>query len=201
MSSLVDHLMKYPNLTTWHTSDTHFFHTRILELCNRPFTSVTHMNEAIIERYNSVVAPEDVVYHHGDVALGSIDKSLPLVGHLNGYKILIPGNHDRVWHDNKPAYRERFMIEYLKYFQEVWDEDCYSHEGLRMTHLPFHGDSHHDDRYADSRPIPAYPGQWLICGHVHEKWKIKDHQINVGVDQWNFTPVSSNQIRSIMESE
>jgi len=27
-----------------------------------------------------------------------------------------------------------------------------------------------------------------LCGHVHEKWVQKGKIINVGVDVWNFTP-------------
>lgn len=199
--TLLDHLIKYSDLATWHTSDWHIGHDRIRFLANRPFSSVEEMNEEIIRRHNSVVSPVDVVYVHGDVCLGKITETLPLVDRMNGYKILIPGNHDRVWHDNKPAYIERFMVEYLKVFQEVWSEDCYSHEGFRMTHLPFEGDSHHDDRYAESRPTPAYPGQWLLNGHVHEKWLKKGHMINVGVDVWNFYPVSSNKIREIIYTD
>lgn len=82
-------------MTTFYTSDTHFGHERILELCERPFSDVTRMNEALIERWNNVVQPEDTVYHLGDVALGKIAESLPLISRLNGYKILVLGNHDR----------------------------------------------------------------------------------------------------------
>lgn len=158
------------------------------------------MNEMIVNNWNAVVAPEDTVYHLGDVALGTISESLPIVGRLNGYKILVPGNHDRVWHDNQPAKIERFWPIYLEYFQEIWPEQAVSSDGWRISHLPYHGDSHHDDRYAEDRPVPEFPGQWLVNGHVHEKWKVKDRQINIGIDQWNFTPVSSDQIREIMES-
>lgn len=57
-------------------SDTHFSHARILEFESddgRPvrsgFSSVEEMDEAMIERWNSVVGPKDKVYHLGDVAI------------------------------------------------------------------------------------------------------------------------------------
>jgi len=37
-----------------------------------------------------------------------------------------------------------------------------------------------------------------LVGHVHEKWKIKKWYktiiVNVGVDQWNYIPISFNEI-------
>ena len=51
------------------TSDTHFDHARIIELCNRPFSSVEEMNETMIERWNARVKPHDVVWHLCDFTL------------------------------------------------------------------------------------------------------------------------------------
>ena len=33
-----------------------------------------------------------------------------------------------------------------------------------------------------------------LCGHVHDRWKTQDGVINVGVDVWDFKPVSIKQI-------
>ena len=49
----------------WLISDTHFCHKNIIEYENRPFRDVEEMNSEIIRRWNSVVAPEDAVYHLG----------------------------------------------------------------------------------------------------------------------------------------
>jgi calcineurin-like phosphoesterase family protein len=79
--------------------DTHFGHTNSWEkfkLPNgdplRPFTSTEEMDEAMIERWNAKVKPEDTVYHVGDVVINR--KSLHLVKRLNGKKRLVRGNHD-----------------------------------------------------------------------------------------------------------
>lgn len=52
----------------FYTSDTHFCHDRILQMQPRPFTSIVEHDEHIIERWNSVVREQDIVYHLGDFA-------------------------------------------------------------------------------------------------------------------------------------
>ena len=182
-------------MATFFVSDTHFGHQRIIELCNRPFSSVEEMNEVMIERWNAVVKPTDKVYHMGDVALGKIADSLPLIGRLNGTKILIPGNHDRIFSGVKQSQRERFFPEYMKVFDfiaaelsSVWIDSRMA----IMSHFPYAGDSHDEDRYSEKRPPDR--GFPLIHGHVHEKWKHNGRMFNVGVDVNNFTPVSEDEI-------
>lgn len=179
------------------TSDTHFGHERIISLCNRPFSSVEEMNEVMIERWNTVVKPDDVVIHLGDVALGKIAETLPLIGRLNGYKVLVPGNHDRVFSGEKQAKRDRFLPEYEKVFQKVHAEKIWvkfrdENRWAQASHFPYQGDSHGEDRHADKRPLDN--GLPLIHGHVHESWKHNGRMFNVGVDVNNFFPVSEDEI-------
>lgn len=182
------------------TSDTHFGHQRIIELCDRPVSSVDEMNEVMIQRWNSVVKPTDTVYHMGDVALGKIADSLPLVGRLNGKKILVPGNHDRVFSGVKQSHRERFFPEYMKVFDfinaeisSVWIGD----KMAIMSHFPYVGDSHGEDRYSEKRPPDnGFP---LIHGHVHDEWKHNGRMFNVGVDVNDFHPVHEDEIAEWIE--
>jgi calcineurin-like phosphoesterase family protein len=186
-------------VSIWFTADTHFGHERIIELCNRPFASVDEMNEVMIERWNAVVRPRDFVVHLGDVAMGKIADTLPLVGRLNGTKTLIPGNHDRVFSANKPAHIERFRPEYLKVFDWIdreWVTRFY-YDSIHLCHFPFGGDSREEDRFAGNRPQDW--GQWLIHGHVHDAWKVNGRQINVGVDVWDFTPVRLDQVMEVID--
>jgi calcineurin-like phosphoesterase family protein len=62
--------------------------------------------------------------------------------------------------------------------------------------MPFLNPEDKDQRYSQFRPIDK--GQWLLHGHVHEKWLHRKRMINVGVDVWNFTPVSEAQITELM---
>lgn len=54
----------------------------------------------------------------------------------------------------------------------------------------------HDLRFFHRRW--ANEGGWLLCGHVHEKWKQLDKMINVGCDVWDYRPVSLDKIRNII---
>ena len=53
------------------TSDTHFGHNNIIKFCKRPWKTTEEMNEALIERWNSVVKPDDIVFHLGDFAFAA----------------------------------------------------------------------------------------------------------------------------------
>ena len=54
---------------TFVTSDTHFGHDREFLYGPRGFTSIQEHDEEVIRRWNSVVNPEDEVFHLGDVML------------------------------------------------------------------------------------------------------------------------------------
>ena len=55
------------------TSDTHFSHATIIKFCQRPFKDVSHMNDELVQRWNEVVGPDDIVFHLGDFAWGGSD--------------------------------------------------------------------------------------------------------------------------------
>jgi calcineurin-like phosphoesterase family protein len=179
----------------WFTSDTHFGHERIIELCNRPFATVESMNAALIDNWNSVVAPTDTVYHLGDAVMGSFAENVQILGRLNGEIHLIPGNHDRVssaYHHKNPAARERFAQMYRDqgvFIQPEW----VTFGQFEMCHYPYT-----DERYPELCPVDN--GSRLIHGHVHDEWQVNGRQINVGVDVWDYTPVSIETIRSIINA-
>ncbi len=45
---------------------------------------------------------------------------------------------------------------------------------------------------------PRDDGDWLLHGHVHEKWCQQHRQINVGVDAWRFAPVPEDTIADLI---
>jgi len=79
------------------TSDHHLGHTRIIEYCSRPFSSVEHMNDTLVDAWNSCVSDDDYVLHLGDVAfLKRLDEhTVSSLKKLRGKKVLVRGNHDR----------------------------------------------------------------------------------------------------------
>lgn len=187
-------------MTTWFTSDTHFGHANIIKYCNRPFGGIYHMDETLVNNWNAVVGDTDVVYHLGDVALGAFDRWDEILTSLNGYKVLLVGNHDRIFKGEKERTQERFYNDYAKWFDEIWDHyttNLSNGQQVNLSHFPYNGDSHDGDRYEEYRtPDRGVP---LIHGHTHSD-KILSRsskgtlQVHVGVDAWNYSPVSEEQV-------
>lgn len=185
-------------MATWFTADLHLGHKRIIELCDRPFSDVDEMNAEIIKRWNMVVERGDTVYVLGDVALGTIAESLPLVSQLEGDKILVPGNHDRCWTGNERI-RSIDIDRYLDVgFMIMPGPITLVEDDWLLSHFPYAGDSQEEDRHLKHRPEDR--GQWLLHGHVHNEWLVNGRQINVGVDQWDFYPASRAQIRALIRT-
>jgi len=142
----------------------------------------------MISKHNATVGPEDTWHCVGDFAFASIEEQKVFLSKLNGRKkILYLGNHDR---------SKNVMLDIG--FDEVHTEPIdweYGDFKFRISHYPF-GPEDHDNvnpRYMSRRPSTA-GCDWLICGHVHEKWKIMRNMINVGVDLWDFYPISIDTI-------
>ena len=176
----------------WFTSDTHWHHSRIIEFCNRPFTSIEEMNEKLIENWNSVVKPGDTVFHLGDFCFGGSQAWNSILDQLNGNILLIKGNHD------EKSLRQGYMLRFkwVGYQLHLLIED----RSIYLNHFPFlcYGGTYHDN--------PT----WQLFGHVHSgpgaNGKDIDRlqylfptQYDVGVDNNNFTPVSFEQIKTIID--
>ena len=82
-------------MAVFFTSDTHFGHAAVIRSCERPFASAQEMDEALIARWNAVVAPGDAVYHLGDFCYRSDREAPYYLDRLHGKIHLIEGNHDR----------------------------------------------------------------------------------------------------------
>jgi len=184
------------------TSDIHFGHLNIIKYCDRPFGDPEDMNAQIIERWNEVVQPDDAVMVLGDVALGKIRETLPLVGKLNGTKYLVPGNHDRCWpgHKGFTTWNDKYLE---AGFARILPVQEVAHIGPKRTevlicHFPYHGDSHEDDRYTEWRPKDF--GMPLLHGHVHDTWLHNANQFNVGLDVHDYRPVAEDEIAEWLET-
>lgn len=184
----------------WFTSDTHFGHARVIELCKRPFKDVDHMNEVMANNWNERVHPDDEVFHLGDVALGKRQDTLQIVKRLNGTKYLIPGNHDNCWQGHSRVRPKDRALYTDVGFIVLPRETIMPVAGnvVLACHLPYEGDSHHEERYTEKRPVDE--GRWLLCGHVHEAWAQSGKQINVGVDVRSFAPMSEDEIGEIINA-
>lgn len=172
----------------WFTSDFHLGHANIIKYCNRPFKNLKEMNETIINRHNERVKPRDTVYFIGDYCFrnspggkkgeGELLKAEEYKEKLNGNFVFVRGNHDR---------RNSLNTNILRVIIEM---------GKKKMNLV------HDPKYANWK----YPIN--LVGHIHQHWKTKTLinpnnpkqktlLINVGVDVWNFYPVSWREIDTL----
>lgn len=168
----------------WFTSDLHLGHGTLLTFRNDihkcVFPTVAHMDDWLIDKWNSVVRPRDVVYVLGDVAWGKQGLELLPLHQMNGTKHLIMGNHD-----------QHPMDEYTKYFQRIYG--IRKKYGFVMSHCPLHPKEAAESIYRNWK--------FNIHGHIHHKDRcIGDPRyINVNVDVRGGLPVSLEQIRQEME--
>jgi calcineurin-like phosphoesterase family protein len=185
------------------TSDPHYGHANIIKFSVRPYTSVEEMNEAMVRNWNEVVTPEDTVYCLGDFSLAT-EPVERYTRRLNGTKYLVPGNHDYCHSYHKKARskenRDKWIKQYEDWGWKVLPEqttlDIPGVATVNMCHHPYILIGPGDDKYENWRPKDD--GRWLICGHVHDKWKVVDKMINVGVDQWDYKPVSIEEVKKII---
>lgn len=194
-------------MNTFITSDIHFSHARICEYAGRPWDTVEEMNEGLIANWNSVVGQDDHVIVAGDVAMGKIAESLPLVSRLNGTKTLVVGNHDRCF--KEPGASDTKRVAWEDKYREVGFstivhgtmETIINGQVVEINHFPYYGDHTGDERYAEMRPPDN--GSVLLHGHLHIKdklWGEKNNMIHIGVDAWDYRPVSFDEIAELIES-
>lgn len=187
----------------WFSADLHLAHTNIIGYCNRPFDNIHHMYHGLLERWNNLVAPEDTVWVLGDLAMGIRSETVPSFSAFNGRKVLIAGNHDNIWGGN-PRLTEQNYAEVLDLYttlagiESVYDsgKTLIGSETVLLSHFPYEEDERHKERYAEFRP--KNEGLWLVHGHVHDLYRQRGRQINVGVDAWNMEPVHIESIHKLM---
>lgn len=164
---------------TFFIADTHFGHKNIIEYENRPFQTTQEMDEALIANWNRTIHPQDQVFMLGDFAFASKERTHELTTLLNGYKILILGNHDRShsyswW--KTTAFAE--VIAYPVIFNEWF---ILSHEPLYLNrNMP----------YAN------------IFGHVHANPAYADYSAQsfcASVERINYTPVAFETLIARMQ--
>lgn len=88
----------------WFTSDHHFGHINVMKYMHRPWVDITDMNQALINNWNSLIKPNDIVYYLGDFTLSTQPNQLEVwLSQLNGKLHLVKGNHDK-WIKNYLRY-------------------------------------------------------------------------------------------------
>lgn len=153
-------------MNTFLIADTHFGDDNIRRYENRPFESVSEMNEKLIENWNSVVRKHDEVFVLGDFGAEGNEKEF--LSRLNGIKYLIKGNHDT---KSNEYYRSAG-------FKEVYDMPVIFRGFWILSH----------DAIYVNRNMP-YAN---LFGHVHNNPIVKDFSSQhfcVSVERINYTPI------------
>ncbi len=163
------------------TADTHFGHTNIIKLCNRPFESAEEMNKALVAAWNGRVCDEDTVYIVGDMFFRCKEVEC-ILQQLKGRKRLIIGNHDDSWMGKVDCSRYFLSVDH---YLEITD----GANGLTLCHYPL---------LTWKNPKTTY----MVHGHIHgnteaDFWpliKLRSNVLNAGVDVNQYQPVTFDEL-------
>lgn len=183
-------------MKTFFTSDTHFGHANIIKYCKRPFDSVEDMDNTLIHNWNAIVRPEDTVYHLGDFAVGG-GPAAPYLRRLNGTIYFCLGNHDK---------RLRFIKAYLDIELEL---QSYLNDDKVKLGIPYLREVTVEKQeivlchYAMKVWNGSHKGHWQLYGHSHGTLPDDPNALScdVGVDCWNYFPVSMDQLQAKMKTK
>lgn len=168
------------------TSDLHLGHKNVLHNSNRPFASIEEMEETIIKNWNKKVQEHDTVYVLGDTFWGyNSEKIKSIMNRLNGYKVLIIGNHDKIG----PNQKSDSWLKITPYEEIVIDN-----EHIILSHYPI------------AEWNRCWYGSYHLYGHCHGHFNLSEitknlpHKntkcMDVGVDTNNYEPYSWNEIKA-----
>lgn len=163
---------------TYFIADTHFGDSAILRYENRPFENVSHMDNELISRWNSVVSDEDCVYVLGD--FGADGYETEVISALKGKKYLIKGNHDVKSND---------------YYRKAGFEEVYDHPIILDNFWILS----HDAVYVNINMPYAN-----LFGHVHNSPVVKDYSDQhfcVSVERIDYTPVCFERVKQIVKEK
>ena len=161
-------------MATFFTADTHFGDEHILRLRGRLFPTVEAHDAALVARWNEAVGEHDEVWHVGDFANGASREHVAAVfARLNGRKRLVRGNHDT-----------------NRVLELPWAEPPV--ESIRLS---LRGPDGEESRvFLAHYAHRAWPGLWRgarhLYGHTHAQIPDTLRSCDVGVDAWDYRPVT-----------
>lgn len=165
-------------MTDWFTADWHLGHFNIIKYTNRPFSSVSEMDNALINNVNDVVMPDDRLFNLGDVCVRKSNLAAYRARFICQNIFVIPGNHDR----------EKELVKYFKVLPQCY---MYENQGFRMVLC----------HYAMRVWHHSHHGAGMIYGHSHNGLPPIPGvpSFDVGVDCWNYTPISLDDVKREMK--
>ena len=183
--------MKITHQNVWFISDLHLNHANIIKYDNLDFSSIEEHDETIVNNWNKLVKPDDLVFHLGDFCFGGSDTVKKFINRLNGQKVFIKGNHE------KPLcnYLKSAGLRWYDYLEiKVLDEDLpRKWQDICLFHYPIYefNKGHH--------------GSWMIHGHCHGncEWSQNSNYkiMDVGANVIGFKPISYKELKRDMKNK
>lgn len=209
-------------MTIFFTADSHWSHANIIKYCNRPFMTeeeqaivnrhlscapddpryeecrkaytdlrisretIKKHDEMLITNWNKVVGDKDTVYHLGDFGFFKESQQAgAILDRLKGKLVLLKGSHDK-----RPLFDAIRHRRNLQHYHPPSDLEI-TIDGM-VVHM-----AHHAHRVWTK----SHYGSIHLYGHSHGGLPPREGQreLDVGVDCWNFTPVSWEQIKEAIE--
>lgn len=134
-------------------------------------------DEELIRRWNSKVSDKDTVYILGDLSFYSGPKTNEILKRLKGKKILIKGNHDMIYLNDKRF--DKLLFEEIVDYKEVRSEGYI----FIMFHFPI------------AVWNLSHKGAIHLFGHIHSNEttvhplrEFQEREFNVGVDVNDYYP-------------
>lgn len=166
----------------WLTGDDHFSHMNkvggIIKFCNRPYPNIREHDEGLMDNWNERVKVRDTVIIDGDISYASVSKTKHILRRLNGNKIMVTGDHDKVVWQCRECFKEITQYKTItvdKKFIVIF------HWCIRAWQRS-HYNSYH-----------AY-------AHSHGKLPPIGKSWDIGVDNNNYCPLNIDEFLSIMNS-
>lgn len=140
----------------YYIADWHYGHKNVLLYDDRPFADTEEMNQALVTLWNETVTEDDTVYILGDMFWCKPQDAAQVLKNLNGHKVLIRGNHDKVGNAGFDKCFDK-IADYL----EIRDEDYCGDDGCKVVLCHY--------------PIPCFKNHirgWIhLYGHVHDTFE------------------------------
>lgn len=156
------------------TADEHYGHKKTIEYSNRPFITIEEMDQTLITNHNEIVTENDITIHAGDFTLWKNIQGIyeKYINQLNGKHVFLKGSHDYwlKWHKS----------------QQIWEQIIDKHYFV-VCH------------YAMKTWARSHYNSFQLFGHSHGRLEPTGKQHDIGVDNNNFYPVSSDEIINIMK--
>jgi calcineurin-like phosphoesterase family protein len=142
-----------------------------------------------MNRWNEIISDEDIVYHLGDFCFGNGARKKELGNQLKGHKHLIRGSHDGQIPNG--IFESISDVKFIR--PDMYGEDItLKHQGIFMSH------------YMHKTWDESHYGSWHLCGHSHGRMNTyaegEGKILDVGVDNFNFYPVSLDEVIEIMRN-